>query len=130
MANYNVFGFILTDPSENPPTCKLTPEYYAQQMVTTNFSGTTVVPSRVPVRMSVYASYDAKKASTAILVLNKDTAERSLTLAVDNLKPRTITFSPMSINIVTVPDDAAAEHHVLEYTMQMAGAGLPPKATH
>jgi hypothetical protein len=78
----------------------------------------------------VYASYDANKASTAILVVNKDTMERPLTLAVDNLQPRTITFSPMSINIVTVPDDAAAEHRVLEYTMQMADAGLPPKAAH
>ena len=122
-------GFILTDPSKNPPTYKLTPEYYAQWMVTTNFSGTTVIPSEAPDGMSVYASYDEKKAATAILVLNKDSAERFLTLAVDDLKPRTVTFSPMSINIVTVPDDAAAEYHKLEYTMQMAEAGLPPKVT-
>ncbi len=130
MANDNVFGFILTDPLREPPTWKFTPEYYAQLMVSTNFSGTTVVPSGVPIRMSVYASYDTKKAATAILVLNKETVERPLTLAVDNLKPRTIAFSPMSINIVTIPDDAAAEHCVLEYTMQMADAGLPPKVTH
>jgi hypothetical protein len=128
--NYNVFGFILTDPSKNPPTYKLTPEYNAQWMVTTNFSGTTVKPSEAPDGMSVYASYDAKKTATAILVLNKDTADRILTLAVDDLVPRTIAFSPMSINIVTIPDDAAAEHRLLEYTMQMADAGLPPKATH
>ena len=52
-----------------------------------------------------------------------------MTLTVDDLKPRTITFSPMSINIVTIPDDAAADHRVVEYTMKMADAGLPPKAT-
>jgi hypothetical protein len=32
----------------------------------------------------------------------------------------------MSINIVTVQDDAKKEYRVLEYTMQMADAGLPP----
>jgi hypothetical protein len=126
--NSTVFGFILTEPLKNPPTCKFTPEYYAQQMFNMNFSGTTVVPSGVPDRMSVYASYDAKKAATAILVVNKDTLERVLTLAVDNLKPRTIKFSPMSINIVTIPDDDTAEYHVLEYTLKMADAGLPPRA--
>ncbi len=41
-----------------------------------------------------------------------------------------LTFSPMSINIVTVPDDAAVEHRLLEYTLRMADAGLPPLATH
>jgi len=125
-AKTNVFGFLQTDPSKNPPTWKPNPEYYTQQMVTNNFSGNTVIPSGVPVRMSVYASYDEKKASTAILVVNKDTVERPLTLAVDNLKPWTITFSPMSINIVTIPDDAAAEYRILEYNMRMADAGLPP----
>lgn len=130
VASHNtVFGFIRTDPSKNPPTWKLTPEYYAQQMVTTNFSGNTVVPTGVPERMSVYASYDAKKAATAVLVVNKDTVERVLTLAVDDLEPRTITYSPMSINIVTIPDDAGADHRILEYTMKMADASLPPKAT-
>jgi hypothetical protein len=129
MADNSVFGFIVTDPAKDPPTYKLTPEYYAQWMVTNNFSGTTVVPSGVPARMSVYASYDAEKASTAILVINKDTVNRSLKLAVDNLGPRRITFSPLSINIVTIPDNAAEEHRVLEYTMQMADAGLPPQTT-
>ena len=127
MTNYTVFGFLLTDPSKNPTICKPSPEYYAQQMVTLNFSGTTVIPSGVPARMSVYASYDGKKASTALLVVNKETVKRALTLEVDNLKPRTITFSPMSINIVTIPDDETAEYHILEYTKQMADAGLPPK---
>lgn len=121
---------MLTDPSKNPPTYKLTPEYYAQWLITTNLSGTTVKPSEAPDGMSVYASYDPKKTATAIVVLNKDTADRTLTLAVDGLASQTITFSPMSINIVTVPDDAAAEYRLLEYTMQMADAGLPPKATH
>jgi hypothetical protein len=122
-----VFGFIRTDPSVQPPTRKLTPEYYAQQMVTTHFSGNTVVPMGVPKRMSVYASYDAKKAATAVLVVNKDIAPRVLTLAVDNLRARTITYAPMSINIVTIPDELAANHRVLEYTMEMANAGLPPR---
>ncbi len=80
--------------------------------------------------MSVYACYDEKKAATAVLILNKDTVERPLRLAVDNIKPRTITFAPMSINIVAVPDDASAEHRVLEYTLQMADAGLPPRTVH
>ncbi|MFO1475082.1 MAG: hypothetical protein U1F98_00350 [Verrucomicrobiota bacterium] len=125
-SNNTVFGFIRTDPSKDPPTWKLTPEYYAQQMVTTNFSGTTVVPTGVPERMSVYASYDAKKAATAVLVINKEVVQRVLTLTIDDLKPRTITFSPMSINIVTILDDIAADHRILEYTMKMADAGLPP----
>jgi hypothetical protein len=129
-ANNNVFGFILTDPLKNPPTYKLTPEYYAQWMVTNNFSGTTVVPSGVPVRMSAFASYDKNKASTAILVINKDMLKRPLKLEVDNMKPRIITFSPMSISIVTIPDDAKEEYRLLEYTMQMADAGLPPRTTH
>jgi hypothetical protein len=32
----------------------------------------------------------------------------------------------MSINIVTIPDDAVAEYRMLEYNMRMADAGLPP----
>ena len=129
-SNGTVFGFILTDPSRNPPTYRLTPEYYAQQMVNTNFSGTTVVPTGVPARMSAYACYNAKKATTAVLVVNKDTAGRTLTLQVDTLYSGTMTFSPMSINIVTIPDDAPAEYHRLEYNMRMADANLPPVATH
>jgi hypothetical protein len=130
IANGTVFGFLQTDPSKNPPTYKPNPEYYTQQMVTTNFSGTTVIPSGIPDRMSVYASYDEKKASTAILVINKDTEFRQLKLAVDNLKPRIIKFSPMSINIVTIPDNSRGEHQILEYTMQMADAGLLPEFKH
>jgi hypothetical protein len=126
----NLFGFVWTDTSKDPPTYRLTPEYYAQQMVDTNFSGTTVKPSGVPEDMSVYASYDPKKASTSILVINKDSTTRALKLAVDDLKPRKIKFAPMSINVVTIPDDAAAGYHELEYTMKMADAGLPPKVAH
>ncbi len=126
-ANFTVFGFVLTNPSKNPVTYKLTPEYYVQQMVDTNFSGTSVKPSEAPEGMSVYACYDEKKAATAILVVNKDTVKRVLTLAVDSLKPRKITFSPMSINIVTIPDDTSAGYHMIEYTMQMADAGIGPK---
>lgn len=125
-AKSTVFGFIITDPSKNPPTCTLTPEYYAQSMVTTTFSGTTVIPSGVPTHMSVYAGYDAKKASTAVLVINKDTVKRVLTFNVDKLVPRTVTFQPMSINVIIIPDNNSAKLKILEYTMQMANAGLPP----
>jgi hypothetical protein len=126
----SVFGFLLTDPSKNPPTWELTPEYYVQQMVTTNFIGTTIKPEGVPKNMSVYASYNIEKASTSILVLNKDTTARWLELKVDNLKSPRISFSPMSINLVTIPDDTEKDFGVLEYTMKMAKEGLPPKATH
>ncbi len=128
LKNETVFGFLLTDPSKDPVICILTPEFYVQQMVTTNFSGTTVIPSGVPARMSVYASYDANKAATSILVINKSMVGRVMAIAIDNLSPLTNTFAPMSINIVTVPDNDAAGYHVLEYTMQMADAGLPPRA--
>ena len=77
--------------------------------------------------MSVYASYDAAKGATAVLVVNKDSVKRALTLSVDGLEPRTITFSPLSINIVTIPDDGTTEHRFEEYTLKMAEAGLPPK---
>jgi hypothetical protein len=123
----NVFGFVLTDPSKTPPGCKLTPEYYAEQMVDMNFSGNIVVVSGVPDDMSVYASYDRQKAATAVLVLNKDSAGRTLKLMVDGLKFRTLRFAPMSINIINVPDDDKAGYRVLEYTKEMADAGLPPK---
>ena len=128
--NNVVFGVIWTDFSKNPPTYQLNPEYYAQQMVNTNFSGESIIPSGVPEHMSVYASYDAKKAATVILVLNKDKVKRTLTLAVDNLKPLKTAFAPMSINLVTIPDDTSAGYHWVEYTQKMADAGLPPKELH
>jgi hypothetical protein len=124
--NGNVFGCILTDPSKDPPAYKLNPEYYAQWMINNNLSGTIIIPSGVPARLSVYTGYDSAKASTAVLVLNKDTLERPLKLVVDKLKPRSITFPPMSINLVTIPDDAGTEYSLLEYTIRMAEAGLPP----
>jgi hypothetical protein len=124
----NVFGFVLTDPSKNPPAWKMTPEYYAEQMVDTNFSGNIVVPSGVPEDMSAYASYDSQKAATAVLVLNKDSAGRTLKLMVDGLKPRTLQFAPMSINLINIPDDDRTGYRVLEYTQKMADAGLPPRA--
>ena len=123
MAPYTVFGFLQTDPSVQPPTYNETPEYHVQQMVTTSFSGTTVIPSGVPPLTSVYASYDPAKGSTAIMVVSKDTARKSLTLAVDDLTPQTISLAAMSINIVTIPDDPAAQTQVIEYSAEMAGAG-------
>lgn len=124
----NLFGFVWSDPLKNPPAYRLTPEYYAEQMVDNHFSGTTVKPTGVPEDMSVYASYDPKKAATAILVLNKDSVGRSLKLSVEGLAPRKIAFKPMSINLVTIPDDAKDGYRLLEYTQEMAEAGLPPKA--
>jgi hypothetical protein len=126
-APYSVFGFLHTDPSVSPPTYKATPEYYAQQMVSTNFSGTTVVPSGVPSTFSVYASYDASKASTAVLVINKNGVAAPLSLAVDSLVPQTVLFDPMTIALVTIPDDSNAGTHMVEYTSDLAEAGLPPK---
>ena len=123
-ASASVFGFLHTDPSVSPPTYKETPEYHVQQMFNTSFSGTTVIPSGVPPLMSVYASYDAAKGSTAIMVINKDTVRKSLTLAVDDLSPQTVSFAAMSINIVTIPDDGAAKPQVNEYSAQMAGAAV------
>ncbi|MCX8093168.1 MAG: hypothetical protein N3E50_03265 [Candidatus Goldbacteria bacterium] len=122
--NYGVFGCIWTNPSNY--TYTLNPEYYAQQMVNTNFSGNAIIPTGVPSKMSVYASYDSGKARTAILVINKDSVERTITFTIDNLKPRTVTFYPMSINIVKIPDNNSADYSVLEYTKQMADAKLPP----
>jgi hypothetical protein len=130
MQSASPLAFIYTDPSKNPPTYKLTPEYYAQQLVATNFSGNMVIPSGAPEEMTVYASYDPKKAATAICVINKDTGKRTLKLSVDDLKPRTLKFAPMSINLVTIPDDASSPTRMLEYTQKMADAGLPPRAAH
>ncbi len=96
-------------------------------MVSTNFSGTTVVPSGVPSMFSVYASYDATKASTALFVINKNSVAAPLSLAVDSLAPQTVLFDPMSIALVTIPDDTNAGTHMIEYTSAMAEAGLPPK---
>lgn len=121
-ASSSVFGFLQTDPSLTPPTYKETPEYHVQQMFNVSFTGTTVIPSGVPALMSVYASYDATKGSTAVMVINKDTVRKSLTLAVDNLTPQTLSFAAMSINIVTVPDDPAAKTQVNEYSAETAGA--------
>ncbi len=123
-APYSVFGFLHTDPSVTPPTYKATPEYYTQQLVSTHFSGTTVVPSGVPPLTSVYASYDASKGSTVTMVINKDSAPKSLTLAVDDLPPQTISFAAMSINIVTIPDDPAAQTNLIEYSAEMAGVAV------
>ncbi len=126
-ANGTVFGFIWTDPTTKPPALTFTPEYYAQRMVDNALSGDTVVPNGVPERMSVYASYDARKAATAVLVVNKDTENRTLTISVDTLEPRKLEFAPMSINIVTLPDDPRADDHFTEYTMKMADAGSAPR---
>ena len=124
---HSVFGFIQTDLSKDPVKMILTPEYYAQRMVTSNFSGNTVVPTGVPDQMSVYAAYDPEKASTALLVLNKDTTERKLTFEINDLKSRKISFSPMSVNIITIPDNSGTGYKMVEYTMKMAEAGQPPE---
>lgn len=123
-ASGSVFGFLHTDPSHQPVTYQETPEYHVQQMVNTSFSGTTVIPSGVPPLTSVYASYDAVKGATAVMVINKDTAAKALTLVVDDLAPQTISFAAMSVTIVTIPDDPAAQVQVNPYSAEMAGA--PP----
>lgn len=122
-----MFGALHTDSTVAPLGYAPTPEYYAQQMVTTSFSGTTVVPSGVPSGFSVYASYDAAKAATAVLVINKNSAASPLSLAVDSLARQTMTFDPLSINLVTIADDQDAGTHVVEYSADLADAGLGPK---
>lgn len=123
----SVFGLLHTDSTVAPPSYAPTPEYYAQQLVTTSFSGTTVVPSGVPGGFSVYASYDPAKAATAVLVINKTDTAAPLSLAVDSLPPRLMTFGPLSISLVTIPDDGDAGTHVVEYNGDLADAGLGPK---
>jgi hypothetical protein len=124
----NVFGNILTKPWLSPPTYVLTPEYYTQQLMAANFSGTTVIPSGVPSDFSVYASYDATKASTAIVIVNKKSVAAPLSIAIDSLAPQTMVFDPLAITLVTVPDDQNAETSVIEYSPDLANAGQPPKS--
>jgi hypothetical protein len=117
----NVFGFVVGGVP--------TPEYYAQQMVAANFSGDILSPANVPGGFSVYASYDSAKASTAVLVINKNDAVSPLSLAVDSLPPQAFGFPATSITLVTIPDNPGATTHVVTYTPDLAAApdgGLPP----
>jgi hypothetical protein len=122
-----ILASIMTDPSKDPPAWKVNPEYYAQQMMYTTFSGITVKPTGVPDLMSVYASYDAKKAATVVLVLNKSMTERVLSLEIKGLQPRIVAFARMSMNLITIPDGAGTGYQMVEYTKEMADADLPPK---
>ena len=124
----NVFGNILSKPWLSPPAYRLTPDYYAQQLIAGNFSGTTVIPSGVPSDFSVYASYDPTKASTVLAVVNKNSVAAPLTIAIDSLAPQTMTFGPLAITLVTVPDDPNATTDVIEYSPDLANAGQPPKS--
>ena len=124
----NIFGNIRTQLSSRPPTYTLTPEYYAQQLMAGSFSGTTVTPSGVPDDFSVYASYDATKASTTIIVVNKKSVAAPLTIAVDSLPAQTMPFDPLAITLVTVPDDPTVQTSVVEYSPDLAAAGQPPRS--
>ncbi|HXN32912.1 MAG TPA: hypothetical protein VN894_13675, partial [Polyangiaceae bacterium] len=118
-AESSVLGFIVAD--------RPVPAYFAQQMISANFSGNVLSPAGVPAAFSVYASYDGSKGSTAVLVLNKSAASGSLTLAIDTLAPQSFDFPAMSISLVQIPDAPAGSPHVLRYTADLAAANMPPQ---
>ncbi len=115
----SVLGFIVADQP--------VPAYYAQQMFSANFSGDEVVPGGVPTGFSVYASYDGGKASTSVLVLNKNAASASLTLAIDSLPSRSFDFPATSLTLLQIPDAPAGTPQVTRYTPDLAAANMPPQ---
>jgi hypothetical protein len=102
------------------------PAYYTQRMISGAFRGSTVVPSGVPVGFSAYVSYDAAAGSTAIVVLNKTAAAKSLAIAVDTLAVQSFAFPALSVTLVQIPDAAGALTHVVQYTQAQADAGTGP----
>jgi len=115
----SVLGFILGgQPS---------PAYYAEQMISANFSGSVLSPTGAPAGFSVYASYDATKGSTAILVLNKTMADGTLALSIDTLAVQGLDFPALSASLVQIPDDPHGATHVLRYTSDLAAASMAPQ---
>ncbi|MGA2447950.1 MAG: hypothetical protein ABTD50_04655 [Polyangiaceae bacterium] len=118
----NVFGFVVGGVP--------TPEYWTEQMVSANLTGTVLSPANVPGGFSVYASYNSTKASTSVIVINKNDSVSPLSLAVDTLPPQAFGYPATSVTLVTIPDDPTATTHVVTYTPDLAAApdgGLPPK---
>jgi hypothetical protein len=104
------------------------PAYYSEWMVSANFHGSALKPVGAPAGFSVYASYDAGQASTAVLVLNKTPASTKLTLAVDAQPPQSFDFPALSVTLVQIPDSTDAATHVLRYTADLAAANMAPQA--
>jgi hypothetical protein len=102
------------------------PAYFTTQMVSTTFRGTVATPSGVPEGFSVYASYDASKASTAVLVLNKSTTDSAIAIAVESLAVQSFDFPALSVTVVQIPDSPVGTTHVLRYTQDLADAGSGP----
>jgi hypothetical protein len=114
----SVLGFL----QEGQPV----PAYYTEQLISTAFRGSIVVPTGVPVGFSTYASYDATAGSTAVLVINKTMTSNSLAIAVDTLAIQSFDFPALSVTLVTIPDAAGAPTHMLRYTQDQADAGTGP----
>jgi hypothetical protein len=106
-----------------------TPGYYAEQMLSANLRGNALAPAGVPAGFSVYATYDAEGAETAVVVLNKTQATSPLTLAVDGEPPLTFDFAALSATLIRIPDSTDTAIHVLRYTSDLAAANMPPQAT-
>jgi hypothetical protein len=104
-----------------------TPAYYAEQMISANFSGQSLVPAGVPAGFSLYASHDPGKGSTAVLVVNKTSAASTLGLVIDARPAQSFDFPALSITLVQIPDAAGAAAQVVRYTADMAAAGMPPQ---
>jgi hypothetical protein len=117
----SILGFI---ESEKP-----VPAYYAEQMISANFRGTMLTPAGVPTGFSVYASYDSKKGETAVMVINLTAPSTGLTLAVDTLPAKLLTFPALSMTLVRIPDTSSGSGEVLQYTQELADAGMPPQTT-
>lgn len=116
----SVLGFIVADQGG--------PQYYAEQMVSANLSGSVLTPAGVPSGFSIYASYDPSKASTSIIVINKNTTSGSLTIAIDALAPLPLDFPATSLSLVQVADGDAGSPHLVRYTADLATASMPPQS--
>ena len=115
----SVLGFIVADQGG--------PQYYAEQMVSANLSGSVLTPAGVPGGFSIYASYDPSKASTSVVVINKNTTSGSLTIAIDTFAPLSLDFPATSLSLVQVADGDAGSPHVVRYTADLATASMPPQ---
>ncbi len=116
----SVLGYIVGDQP--------TPAYYGQQLISGNFRGSILAPTGTPAGFSVYASYDATKATTAVLVLNKNSSASTLAIAIDTLASQAFDFPPMSMTLIQIPDDPGGATQVQRYTAELADAGMPPQA--
>lgn len=114
----SVLGFMFADVP--------VPAYYGEELIAANFRGDTVVPTGVPSGFSVYASYDAAGATTAVAVINKGSAASSFTVAIDGTQRGGFSFPATSITLLQIPDDPAAATHIQQYTPDLADAGMPP----